>query len=83
MSSTSSEMPTPSGSATTQTPRKREINVQLRNEMIGGWLFILPMLILTLTFSIYPILRSVQISMYNWNGIGNPTQYVGQGNRVK
>ncbi len=56
---------------------KREINAQLRNEAIGGWLFVLPMLILTLTFSIYPIFRSVQITMYNWNGIGNPTQYVG------
>lgn len=60
-----------------QKRRKREINSQLRNEMIGGWLFILPMLILTLTFSIYPVFRSLQITMYNWSGIGSPTQYVG------
>lgn len=49
----------------------------VRNEMIGSWLFVAPMLILTLTFSIYPIIRSLQITMYNWYGFGEPEQYVG------
>jgi ABC-type sugar transport system permease subunit len=49
----------------------------VRNEMIGAWLFVLPMLILTLTFSVYPIFRSLQITMYNWYGFGEPEQYVG------
>jgi raffinose/stachyose/melibiose transport system permease protein len=73
MSSTSHQIPTP----VVTSRKRREVNKQLRNEQIGGWLFILPMLILTLTFSIYPVFRSLQITMYNWNGIGNPTQYVG------
>lgn len=58
--------------------RKRaQIPQHIRNEMIGSWLFVLPMLILTLTFSIYPIFRSLQITMYNWYGFGEPEQYVG------
>jgi ABC-type sugar transport system permease subunit len=35
------------------------------------------MLILTLIFVIYPIFGSIQMTMYNWSGIGTPTQYVG------
>lgn len=55
----------------------REQPQHVRSEMIGSWLFVLPMLILTLTFSIYPVIRSLQITMYNWQGFGQPQQYVG------
>ncbi|NJO85116.1 MAG: sugar ABC transporter permease [Blastochloris sp.] len=57
--------------------RARSFNSRWRQEAIGGWLLLLPMLILTVTFSIYPVFRSLQITMYNWQGIGQPTQYVG------
>jgi ABC-type sugar transport system permease subunit len=57
--------------------RPQQVPRHIRNEMIGSWLFVLPMLILTLTFSIYPVFRSLQITQYNWQGFGNPTQYVG------
>jgi ABC-type sugar transport system permease subunit len=40
-------------------------------------IFVTPMLVLVATFTIYPIFESARITMYNWNGIGNPTQYVG------
>jgi ABC-type sugar transport system permease subunit len=58
-------------------PGKRAVPKHIRNEMIGSWLFVLPMLTLTLMFSIYPIFRSLQITMYNWYGFGQPDQYVG------
>lgn len=40
-------------------------------------LFLAPMVTLALAFKVYPVVRSIKITMYNWNGIGNPTQYVG------
>jgi len=47
-----------------------------------GWsyLFLLPMFLLVIPFVIYPLLASVQITLYNWDGIGNPTEYVGLDN---
>ncbi len=50
---------------------------QRRGEILWGIAFIAPMVILTLVFNIYPIIASVRVALYNWNGIGNPTQYVG------
>lgn len=50
---------------------------QRRGEIIWGAIFVVPMLVLVLTFTIYPIFESARITMYNWNGIGNPSQYVG------
>jgi ABC-type sugar transport system permease subunit len=50
---------------------------QRRGEILWGFLFVAPMLILLVTFTIYPIFESARITMYNWSGIGNPTQYVG------
>lgn len=43
-------------------------------------LFLLPALILFLLFVIYPIFRSVYFSMFNWNGLGPATKFVGLGN---
>lgn len=44
-----------------------------------GWsyLFLVPMLALVLPFVVYPLIASVGITLYNWDGIGTPTQYVG------
>lgn len=43
-------------------------------------LFLLPALILFLLFVVYPIFRSVYFSMFNWNGLGPATKFVGLGN---
>lgn len=62
------------------TPAQRNIRfnkAQRRGEIFWGMFFVAPMLILVVTFTIYPIFESARITMYNWNGIGNPSQYVG------
>ncbi len=50
-----------------------------------GWayLFLVPLLALVLPFVVYPLAASVQITLYNWDGIGIPTQYVGLANFVR
>ena len=40
-------------------------------------MFLLPALILFLLFVIYPIFRSVYYSLFNWNGLGKATDFVG------
>jgi len=40
-------------------------------------LFLLPALILFLLFVVYPIFRSLYFSMYDWNGLGPATDFVG------
>ena len=42
-----------------------------------SYLFLLPMAVLVGLFVIYPIIASIHITLYDWNGIGNPTRYVG------
>ncbi len=42
-----------------------------------SYLFLLPMLVLVGLFVLYPMVASLQITLYDWNGIGNPTRYVG------
>jgi len=50
-----------------------------------GWayLFLVPMLALVLPFVVYPLIASIQITLYNWDGIGHPTEYVGLSNFVR
>ena len=43
-------------------------------------LFLLPAFILFLVFIIYPILRSVYFSTFNWNGLGPAVNFVGISN---
>jgi multiple sugar transport system permease protein len=42
--------------------------------------YILPFAALVAVFTIYPIFASLGYTLYEWNGIGNPTQYVGLAN---
>ena len=46
-------------------------------EHTWGYLFLAPILILVGTFIIYPIFASVYYAFYNWDGVGQPTQFVG------
>jgi len=52
-------------------------NTQRRNEILWGACLLTPIIVATLVFQLYPIYRSIEITMYNWSGIGKPTQFVG------
>ncbi len=43
-------------------------------------LFLLPAVVLFVLFLIYPILRSTYYSLFNWNGLGPATKFVGLNN---
>ena len=43
-------------------------------------LFLLPAVILFFLFLIYPIFRSVYYSLFNWNGLGPATRFIGLNN---
>lgn len=42
-----------------------------------SYIFVVPMFILFLTFTLYPLLASVRYTFYNWDGIGVPKDFVG------
>ena len=42
-----------------------------------SYAYIAPFLALVIVFTIYPIFASLGYTLYQWNGVGNPTQYVG------
>ena len=48
----------------------------VRREVIIGWLFVLPALLMYAVFVLLPFLLSIQYSFYRWNGIG-PMTWVG------
>ena len=48
-----------------------------------SYIYIAPMIILLLVFIVYPIFASLGYTLYQWNGIGDPTAYVGLDNFKK
>jgi len=44
---------------------------------VWSYVFIVPMAILFLGFTVYPLLSSVRYTFYNWSGIGVPKDFVG------
>lgn len=46
------------------------------------YLFLLPGFVVYAAFSLYPLLRAAQFSLYDWSGIG-PSMFVGLGNYVE
>jgi ABC-type sugar transport system permease subunit len=42
-----------------------------------SYAYIAPFVVLVAVFTIYPIFASLGYTLYQWNGVGNPTQYVG------
>ena len=51
----------------------------LRYMQRTGWsyLYVIPMLIMVAVFVIYPTFASFGYTLYNWNGFGDPSTYVG------
>ncbi|GIH14054.1 carbohydrate ABC transporter permease [Rugosimonospora africana] len=47
---------------------------------LWSYLYLTPMLVLLLAFIVYPIVASLGYTLYQWNGIGDPSTFVGLGN---
>jgi raffinose/stachyose/melibiose transport system permease protein len=57
------------------------LNKVVRREIIIGWLFVLPALLMYAVFVLVPLLLTVAYSFYRWNGVG-PMTWVGLKNYV-
>ena len=44
---------------------------------IWSYAFVMPMFVLLLSFTLYPLLASVRYTFYDWDGIGIPKDFVG------
>jgi ABC-type sugar transport system permease subunit len=42
-----------------------------------SYVYLAPFTLLVAAFTIYPIIASLGYTLYQWNGVGNPTRYVG------
>ncbi|MCL4441535.1 MAG: sugar ABC transporter permease [Firmicutes bacterium] len=53
--------------------------------IINRWcyLFILPLIVMYSGFTLWPVLASGYFALFDWNGIGWPTKFIGLGNFVK
>ncbi|MGH3599733.1 MAG: hypothetical protein ACRDQH_05545, partial [Pseudonocardiaceae bacterium] len=58
-----------------RTPLRRRIK-----DSRWSYFYIAPFVILVSVFTIYPIIASLGYTLYQWNGIGSPTAYVGLAN---
>ncbi|SFD97756.1 multiple sugar transport system permease protein [Actinacidiphila alni] len=68
-----------SGPATAAPPPKAPLRTRLWAAR-WSYLYILPLLALLLTFVVYPIFGSLVYTFYRWNGIGEPSDFVGLDN---
>jgi len=52
------------------TSRRSFRNKEVRREVVIGWLFALPALLMYATFVLFPLLLSILYSFFRWDGIG-------------
>jgi len=50
---------------------------------VWSYIYVTPMVVLLLVFVVYPIFASLGYTLYQWNGIGDPSNYVGLDNFVR
>ena len=67
-----------SGAVTSLAPKRR----WLPREELAGYLFVLPAVLLTVAFVVWPILQSFHLSLFAWSGDG-PREFVGLDNYVQ
>lgn len=67
-------------STTTAAKRRRPSIWRQMRANVWSYIYLAPMLILLLVFTIYPIFASLGYTLYQWNGIGQPSNYVGLAN---
>ena len=63
-------------------PRRSSTATRKLQDRITIFLFLLPAFVLFIIFVIYPIFRSVYFSMFDWNGFGPATDFVGLQNFI-
>lgn len=61
---------------------KRSLWREIRTN-VWSYIYITPMFVLLLVFVVYPIFASLGYTLYQWNGIGDPSNYVGLDNFVR
>jgi raffinose/stachyose/melibiose transport system permease protein len=64
---------TADNSAVAQTTSRRSFRKEVRREVVIGWLFALPALLMYATFVLFPLLLSILYSFFRWDGIGAMT----------
>ncbi len=57
----------------------RALRVRARDTRLGGWLFVLPALMVYGTFVLWPIVKTFRYSLYRWDGV-LPARWVGLDN---
>ena len=62
--------------------RRTFLSKRVRREVIIGWLFVLPSLIMYVFFVLVPLVLTIQYSFYRWSGTG-PMTWVGLKNYVQ
>ncbi|MEV6109566.1 sugar ABC transporter permease [Streptomyces sp. NPDC051940] len=76
-------VPSPARSRRSASPATRPPRAGLRARVSANrwsYVYLLPLLALLLTFVVYPIFGSLVYTFYRWNGIGDPTDFVGLDN---
>ena len=59
--------------AVAKTTSRRSFRKEVRREVVIGWLFVLPALLMYATFVLFPLLLSILYSFFRWDGIGAMT----------
>jgi ABC-type sugar transport system permease subunit len=68
-------------SRTGQAGPSRALRARRRSRgYLWAYLYLAPMLVLLLAFVVYPIVASLGYTLYQWNGIGDPANFVGLAN---
>lgn len=78
---TTPEVVTPRTSAVSRSERRRSTRRRFGREALIGWAFLAPATLFYLAFVLWPILSTINYSLYDWNGI-TPATFVGVQNYV-
>jgi len=66
--------------ATAGPPRAVPQRRRRRRTYLWSYVYLAPMMVLLLVFVVYPIIASLGYTFYKWDGIGDPSDFVGLGN---
>lgn len=73
----------PGDSEVTQRSRSSAHKPSLWRQIVANrwsYIYVAPMAILVFVFTIYPLIASLGYTLYQWNGIGDPSMFVGLDN---